>query len=142
MGARNGTLTVILYLIIGCAGVPVFAEFGAGVSKLIGPTGGFLIGFIPQAFFMGLFMEKLGFTLKNALIANILGMFITLFFGTAWLKISVDYTLEARLLASGFTPFIIVGIIKAVIASSVVIFVRKRLISSKLLITRNTNIAN
>ena len=141
LGARNGTLAVILYLIIGIAGVPVFAEFGAGVSKLIGPTGGFLIGFIPQAFFMGLFMEKLGFTLKNALIANIVGMFITLFFGTAWLKISVDLSWTAAF-ASGFTPFIIVGIVKAVIASWVGILVRKRLISSKLLITRNTNIAN
>lgn len=141
LGARNGTLSVILYLIIGCAGVPVFAEFSAGVSKLVGPTGGFLIGFIPQTFLMGFFMEKFGFNLKNALIANIFGMFLTLFFGTAWLKISADLSWVAAF-TGGFTPFILVGIIKAIIASWVGIIVRKRLVSSKLLFTENTNMAN
>lgn len=138
LGARNGTLSVILYLIIGCAGVPVFAEFSAGVSKLVGPTGGFLVGFVPQALLMGLFMEKFGFTVKHALIANIFGMFITLFLGTAWLKVSADLSWVAAF-AAGFTPFIIVGIIKGALAAWVGILVRKRLISSKLLFTENAN---
>jgi len=138
LGPRNGTLSVVLYLMIGCAGVPVFAEFSAGVSKLVGPTGGFLVGFVPQAFLMGLFMDKFGFTIKNALIANIFGMFITLLFGTTWLKISVDLSWAAAF-ASGFTPFIIVGIIKAAIASWVGILVRNRLITSKLLFSEHAN---
>ncbi|WP_338469592.1 biotin transporter BioY [Niallia sp. XMNu-256] len=140
LGARNGTFSVILYLFIGCAGVPVFAEFSAGVSKLVGPTGGFLVGFVPQTFLMGLYMEKFGFNLKNALIANSFGMFITLFFGTAWLKISADLSWTAAF-ASGFTPFILVGFIKAFIAAWVGMLVRKRLISSKLLMTEQVNIA-
>lgn len=139
LGARYGTLSVLLYLIIGSAGVPVFAEFSGGISKLIGPTGGFLVGFIPATFVMGFFMEKLGFTLKNAIIANIIGMFITLLFGTSWLKISAELSWTAAF-ASGFTPFLIVGVIKAVLASWIGIIVRKRLVSANLLFSTNPNI--
>lgn len=139
LGSRYGTLSVILYLIIGSAGVPVFAEFSAGVSKLVGPTGGFLVGFIPTAFIIGLYMEKLGFTLKNAIIANIIGMLITLSFGTAWLKFSLDMSWIAAF-GSGFTPFLIVGVIKAVLASWVGIIVRNRLVSANLLFSENKNI--
>lgn len=58
LGARYGTLSVILYVIIGAAGIPVFAEMKAGVSVLVGPTGGYLFSFIPTAFFIGWFLEK------------------------------------------------------------------------------------
>lgn len=44
LGARYGTYSVILYIINGAAGVPVFAEFSAGISRLVGPTGGYLLG--------------------------------------------------------------------------------------------------
>lgn len=133
LGARYGTLSVLLYLVIGSAGVPVFSEFSGGISKLVGPTGGFLVGFIPATYIMGWYMEKRGFTYKNAIVANIIGMFITLVFGTAWLKISADLSWTAAL-AAGFTPFLIVGVIKAVLASWIGIIVRNRLISAKLLI--------
>lgn len=136
LGSRNGTLAVLLYLIIGSAGVPVFAEFSAGISKLVGPTGGFLVGFIPAAFIIGFYMEKRGFTFTNALFANIIGMLVTLAFGTAWLKISADLSWTAAF-ASGFTPFIIVGILKAALASWIGVVVRQRLISSKLLLSHS-----
>lgn len=138
LGARKGTLSVLLYLMIGSAGVPVFAEFSAGISKLVGPTGGFLVGFIPATFIIGLYMEKLGFNFKNAIIANIIGMFITLMFGTVWLKISANLSWTIAF-TSGFTPFIIVGIIKALLASWIGIIVRKRLISSRLLFSTQEN---
>src|SRR3954452_19767916 len=139
LGSRYGTLSVILYLIIGSAGVPVFAEFSGGISKLVGPTGGFLVGFIPAAFIIGLYMGKWGFNFKNALIANIIGMIITLFFGTVWLKISADLSWIAAF-SGGFTPFVIVGIIKAALASWIGIIVRNRLISSKLLFPAKANL--
>lgn len=139
LGARYGTLSVILYLVIGSAGVPVFAEFSAGISKLVGPTGGFLVGFIPAAFLMGIYMEKRGFNFKNALVANIIGMIITLVFGTVWLKISASLTWTAAF-ASGFTPFLIVGIIKAALASWIGITIRQRLISARLLISEQKNL--
>ncbi len=132
LGSRYGTLSVILYLIIGSAGVPVFAEFSGGVSKLIGPTGGYLVGFVPTAFLIGWFMEKRDFTFKNAVIANSMGTLVTLALGTAWLKIAAELSWSAAI-AGGFTPFIIVGLIKAVLASWIGVLVRNRLISARLL---------
>lgn len=132
LGSRFGTLSVILYLVIGSTGVPVFAEFSGGVSKLIGPTGGYLVGFLPATFLIGWFMEKTAFTFKNAVIANSMGMFVTLAFGTAWLKIAAELSWSAAL-AGGFTPFIIGGFIKAALASWMGVLVRNRLISANLL---------
>lgn len=138
LGARYGTISVLLYLIIGAAGVPVFAEFSGGISKLIGPTGGYLVGFIPAAFVIGYYMEKTSFTIMNAMIANTIGMVITLIFGTAWLKIAADLSWTAAI-ASGLTPFVIVGLIKAALASWIGIIIRKRLISAKLLFSLHAN---
>ncbi len=52
-GARIGTATVALYLLEGAAGLPVFAGATAGIPYLMGPTGGFLLGFLPMAFIIG-----------------------------------------------------------------------------------------
>lgn len=133
LGSRYGTLSATLYLIIGAIGVPVFAQMTGGLGIVIGPTGGFLVGFIPTTFIMGYYLEKTSFTVKNALIANIIGMFVTLFFGTAWLKIFANLTWPAAF-AAGFTPFIIGGFIKAFIAATVGIMVRERLKLAKLLL--------
>ncbi|NWQ43493.1 biotin transporter BioY [Bacillus sp. EB106-08-02-XG196] len=140
LGSRYGSFSVILYLIIGSSGVPVFAEFSGGFSKLIGPTGGYLVGFLPTAFLIGWFMEKTSFNLKNAVIANSIGMLITLTFGTVWLKVAANLSWTAAF-AGGFTPFIVVGLIKASLASWIGILVRNRLISAKLLFSEKNNLS-
>lgn len=134
LGAAYGTLSVFLYLLIGMIGVPVFAQLTAGLGILIGPTGGFLVGFIPAAFIIGFFLEKTAFTIKNAIIANTIGMFVTLLIGTVWWKNQADLSWTAAF-AGGFTPFVIVGIIKAVLASWFGIIVRNRLLAANLLYT-------
>lgn len=58
LGARLGPLAVALYLLLGMAGLPVFSGFTGGVQKLLGPTGGFLIGDIPCAFLTGLGVKR------------------------------------------------------------------------------------
>src|SRR5690625_3873612 len=57
-GCRFGTLSALLYLIIGATGVPVFAQFTGGLGIIVGPSGGFLVGFIPATFIMGYYLEK------------------------------------------------------------------------------------
>ena len=49
LGGRDGTLSIALYLLLGCAGLPVFSGFRGGFGHLAGPTGGFLIGFLVTA---------------------------------------------------------------------------------------------
>jgi biotin transport system substrate-specific component len=132
LGSRYGTLSVLLYLFIGATGIPVFAEMSGGISKLVGPTGGYLVGFIPTAFIIGYYLEKTKFTFVHAMIANTIGMIITLALGTAWLKFAASLSWEAAI-AGGLTPFIIGGFIKAALASWIGILVRNRLASSRLL---------
>src|SRR5699024_517481 len=134
--SRYGTLSAILYLIIGAIGVPVFAQFTGGLGILLGPTGGFLVGLIPATLFMGYYLEKTRFTLHNALIANIIGMFITLIFGTIWLKFISERPWSAAI-AGRFTPFLIGGFIKAFSAAYAGIIVRDRLESAQLLPATN-----
>lgn len=133
LGSTYGALASLLYLIIGAVGLPVFSSFSGGLGVLIGPTGGFIVAFIPTAFFIGYYLEKTSFTVFNAIIANIIGMFITLFIGTAWLKFAADLSWKAAFLG-GFTPFIVVGIIKAVLAAWFGIVVRNRLHTAKLIV--------
>lgn len=132
LGKRYGTLAVLVYVMLGIVGVPVFSGMSSGFSVLVGPTGGFIIGFIFTALFIGWHLEKFGFTVKNAIFANIIGMCITLTFGVIWLKIAAELSWSAAI-AAGVTPFILVGIIKAVLAAVIGITVRKRLESAKLL---------
>ncbi|WP_096152894.1 biotin transporter BioY [Bacillus sp. FJAT-45066] len=134
LGARYGTYAIILYLLIGAAGVPVFAQMKAGLSIIVGPTGGYLVAFIPTALFIGWYLQKTSFTFIQALIANTIAIFIPLTIGTAWLAYSYQLSLGAAMTA-GFTPFLIGGVIKAVLAAWIGILVRERLISANLLFT-------
>ncbi len=112
LGSKYGTLASLLYLILGAVGIPVFSGFSGGLGVIVGPTGGFIFGFIPTAFIIGYYLEKTSFTVINAIIANIIGMLVTLTIGTVYLKIVANLTWTAAFLG-GFAPFIIVGVVKA-----------------------------
>lgn len=133
LGSRYGTLATILYIAIGAVGIPVYAHLTSGFGIIFGPTGGFLIGFIPTTYIIGLYLEKTSFTIPQATIANIIGMLITLSFGTVWLKVSAQLTWLAAFI-SGFVPFIFVGIIKAFLAGWFGIIIRQRLIKANVLL--------
>lgn len=93
LGGRRGTMAVILYLLLGLIGVPVFAEFSAGPHVLFGTTGGYLIGFLLSALTMwaaeSLFIGKL--KVKHILavqgISIALGMIACYAVGTIWFMI-------------------------------------------------------
>jgi len=132
LGKKYGTLSVIVYIMLGIAGLPVFSGMSSGLGVVFGPTGGYIIGFIPAAFLIGWMLERFGFTVTTAIIANVIGMIITLAFGAVWLKFVAELSWMAAF-SGGVAPFIIVGVIKAVLAATVGILVRNRLTSAKLL---------
>tara|TARA_R110002096_G_scaffold435224_3_gene659820 strand:+ start:4480 stop:5028 length:549 start_codon:yes stop_codon:yes gene_type:complete len=132
LGSKNGMLTVVLYIIFGAVGLPVFSQLNSGLDAIVGVTGGFLVGFIPAAFLIGLYLEKTTFTVRNAFIANTIGMFVILIIGTSWLKLSTELTWEAAFLG-GFAPFIIGGLIKAFLAAWLGILAREKLQKAKLI---------
>ncbi|GMC03708.1 biotin transporter BioY [Enterococcus thailandicus] len=126
LGRRSGTLSVLIYLLLGTIGLPVFAGLSGGLSIVFGPTGGYLIGFIFQAWLTGYLVEKNVSSYTWVIFANVIGSFVTLIFGVIWLKASGDLSWNTAIV-SGFIPFILPGIIKAVAAGYLGTVIRHRL---------------
>ncbi|WLV24908.1 biotin transporter BioY [Aciduricibacillus chroicocephali] len=142
IGSRLGTFSMIGYMALGAVGVPVFSSFSAGLQTIVGQTGGFIIGFIPAAFIIGFILERTKFSIPMAIIANVIGMFVTLGFGVIQLKYVADLSWAAAF-AGGVTPFIPLGLVKAVLAAWIGIIVRKRLIAANALpVTKRKRIEN
>lgn len=131
LGMKLGTLSVLLYILLGSVGMPVFSGMSGGLGIVVGPTGGYIVGFLPTAIIMGYYLQKFGYTIPQAVIANIIGMVVTLAFGTAWLKVVANLTWTAAFLG-GAAPFIITGVIKAALAAWLGVVVRRRLETAKL----------
>jgi len=121
LGAKLGALTVGLYLAEGVLGMPVFAnspERGIGVSYLMGPTGGYLVGFLLAAGVTG-FLTARGLTrsVLGSVIALTAGHGIIFALGLAWLATLIGW--EAAI-ASGFLPFVAGTVVKVLLGASVI----------------------
>ena len=84
LGPKFGTLSVVIYLAIGLIGVPVFSGYGAGLAKVAGPTGGYLVGYLLLAFIGGLFIEKSNGQPVVSAVGLVLGDAACYVLGTAW----------------------------------------------------------
>ena len=131
LGMKKGTVSYLVYLLIGFIGVPVFSSFTSGPEKLLGPTGGYLIGFIFMAIIAGVFIDK--FT--NNRIITFLGMaagtIVCYGFGTAWLAYQAHLSWKQALFA-GVIPFILGDAAKMAIAACLGPEIRKQLIRAGL----------
>ena len=85
LGPWRGAAAVGLYLALGAVGVPVFAGFLGGVSRLAGPTGGFLLGYLPMAVICALFAARFGTRRWAPLLGMVLGTAVLYTVGTVWL---------------------------------------------------------
>lgn len=132
LGWKKGTVSYLIYLLIGLAGVPVFASFTAGPSRLLGPTGGYLIGFIFMAMFSGYFIEKFIGKIYMYIIGMTIGTLICYVFGTLWLSTQSNMEYKAALMA-GVIPYIPGDTIKVLISSFAGNEIRKRLHKANLI---------
>ena len=84
LGGRRAALSVVVYLLLGTAGLPVFAGFTGGAGILLGSTGGYLIGFILTTLLFSIFEKMFGRHPVTDIIGLILGLLSCYFFGTIW----------------------------------------------------------
>ena len=126
LGRNRGTISYIMYLLIGFIGVPVFSNFSAGAGKLLGPTGGYLIGFIFMAVISGYFIDKWTSKVVICMAGMILGTIVCYGFGTAWLAYQANMDLKSALWA-GVIPFIPGDLAKMAVAAVIGPKVRKQL---------------
>ena len=122
----DSLISVLLYILIGCIGIPVFSNFRSGFGTLAGPTGGYIIGFI--------FMALIPFVIKNKIASGVIGLVICYLFGSIWFLLFNQSNIHSlwKVLTICVFPFIIPDGIKLVLAY----FLAKRL---KFLTTDDTN---
>lgn len=104
-GWKKGTISYLVYLLIGAVGLPVFSAFSGGLAKVAGPTGGYLIGFIFLSVIGGWFVEKYDGNPGMCVIGMVLGTAVTYMFGTAWLCRQMHLTFVQGLYA-GVIPYL------------------------------------
>lgn len=122
LSAAEAVLAVLLFLVLGAAGLPVFAGFNAGLGALAGPTGGYLIGYIPAALLTGIFCKKQRSFARYAA-GMLLGLAICYTLGTVWFVLSTKSEIWYALCVCVF-PFLPGDAIKITLATFLSLKVR------------------
>ena len=84
LGGRRGTLAILVYILLGAIGIPVFAGFSGGLGTLLGTTGGYILGFVFSALVMWLFEHLFGHKPWALILSMAIGLVVCYTFGTIW----------------------------------------------------------
>lgn len=104
LGSRKGALSVLLYILEGCVGLPVFTSGPLGFARLVGPTGGYIVGFVFEAYCVGFFLEKMkNITAVKTFAILCMGCAIQLGCGALWL---IHFVGIQSVWALGVVPFV------------------------------------
>lgn len=120
LGGRRGTLSVAVYIILGAAGLPVFAGFSGGIGSIMGVTGGYIVGFFFSALAMWAIERLCGRSLPALAFAMATGLAICYAFGTLWfMRVYAETSGPiglAAVLGKCVAPFVIPDLIKIALA--------------------------
>ena len=116
LGSRWGLASVGVYLLAGACGLPVFAGGMGGIGRIVGPTGGYLIGYLPAVFIIGFISQKGAARISIDIFAMICGTVVLYACGVTWLK-ALTGMQWSKALAVGMYPFLIGDTLKIVAAA-------------------------
>lgn len=131
LGTKKGTISYVVYMLLGLVGLPVFSGFQGGPAKLFGVTGGYIIGFVFMAAICGIFIDRWPDKYYMHFIGMVLGTAVCYLFGTVWFVILAKCNIVYALSVCVF-PFIIGDIVKIIIAMLAGPQIRKRLVKAGL----------
>ena len=120
LGGRRGTFAVLVYILLGAVGLPVFAGFSGGLGALLGTTGGYIIGFFFSALLYWAMTKVLGEKTPVMVVAMVLGLIVCYAFGTVWFM--TVYARNSGAIGLGTAlgwcviPFIIPDLVKIALA--------------------------
>jgi biotin transport system substrate-specific component len=110
LGSGRGALAVVLYIGEGAAGLPVFSGGRGGIVHLVGPTGGYLLGFIAAAYLVGFLAERGALRSWAGTLATLaVGSLVLYIPGVAWLGV---FTGMGKAVSLGFLPFVVGDVLK------------------------------
>jgi len=116
LGSRWALASVAVYLLTGALGLPVFAGGMGGIGRIVGPTGGYLIGYLPAVFIVGYISEKAAARTGYDVLAMICGTIVLYAFGVTWLKFLTGMA-WTKALTVGMFPFLIGDVVKIAAAA-------------------------
>lgn len=120
LGGRRGTMAVLIYILMGAIGLPVFSNFTGGIGKLMGPTGGYIIGFLFTAIVYWLLEGIADKGTRGKVLVLLIGLALCYAFGTAWFVVVYSNSSGpiGVITALGWCvfPFIVPDLIKLVLA--------------------------
>lgn len=120
LGGKRGTLAVLVYILLGMVGVPVFSGFKGGIGSLFGSTGGYILGFLLSGLVMWLFEMLFGKKKWVLAVSMIVGLLACYLFGTIWFM--VIYTSQSGAIGIGTAlawcvfPFVVPDVVKLILA--------------------------
>lgn len=126
LGGKRGTVSVAVYIMLGAVGLPVFTNFMGGFAKILGPTGGYIIGYIPLALITGIFADMPSKKHWTMPVGMVLGTAVMYAFATVWVMIMNGTPLGAALL-NCVVPFLIGDSLKIVFATIIAVPLKSRL---------------
>ncbi|MCG2713971.1 MAG: biotin transporter BioY [Candidatus Omnitrophica bacterium] len=126
LGRRLGLFTQGVYVLLGCVGLQVFTGLGSGILYLLGPTGGYIFGFLLATFFAGSLFVKEKQGVVTIFLKFLFCDFIILFSGMFWLKIILFCSLTQAFLL-GVLPFVFGDILKVILVTAVYIKTHSRI---------------
>lgn len=118
LGAGGGFASQMVYILLGAAGLPVFAEFSGGIGIIAGPTGGYIIGYAAAAWLVGFMADRMGRRPVSLAVSMVAGLAVCYFLGTAWFMIVTKRALWESLMLCVF-PFLIGDALKIAAATAV-----------------------
>ena len=117
LGARWGSASVAIFLLVGAIGLPVFAEAKGGIVHFAGPTGGYLISYIPAALLTAFISHAKNRSRLRDILALTAGTVLIYVIGVTWLMLSLKLS-PIKALSAGFFPFIPGDILKIAAAAA------------------------
>ena len=124
LGSKRGFVAILIYVLLGAIGLPVFAQMSGGLGVLLGPTGGFLLGCPFMAFVIGYISERTSSKLY-ILLSMVLGLGVVYITGTIMYSVVTNSTIKDSIMYC-VVPFVVVDLIKLFLATSVGVLVSKR----------------
>lgn len=124
LGSKKGFISIMMYLILGAIGMPVFSQMRGGIGILIGPRGGFLLGCPFMAFIVGLVSERSSSKI-HIILSMVVGLIVIYTMGTMMFSLVTKSSVYQSLLAC-VLPFVLADIIKLILAVNVGVVIVKR----------------
>ena len=111
VGTRTSFTACLLYMLLGLVGMPVFSGYAGGPQKLFGPTGGYIIGYLPLILITGSFVKNQWRNRPACIAVMEAATWVLYLLGTSWLSFSTGMSFRAAL-GAGVLPFVLLDLLK------------------------------